>query len=245
VSLGGIAALGIGLSADAQFPEIGTDLQITRQADGAIGEGQADGKGHTEGMSRVREGTGSASRLGIRLKLDIGLGLMDTFLSADIFGGMVGEVVAVAGKAIAEGTQGDAVLVVAALQAGQGQIIAVGMTEANGAQGMPVGVDGPQDIVKAFCGIAQILADGEAGEAQVQVFESRQGQQVVVAVGGSQAAGDGPEGKETVVEDVEGFGLVAEVMLASGNGAQFGIPVSIWVRSRLVGAGVEVIPNSG
>ena len=32
-SLGGIAALGIGLSADAEFPEIGTDLQVTRQAD--------------------------------------------------------------------------------------------------------------------------------------------------------------------------------------------------------------------
>jgi hypothetical protein len=164
-------------------------------------------------MSRVSEGTGSASRLGIRLKLDIGLGLMDTFLSADIFGGMVGEVVAVAGEAIAEGTQGDAVGVVAALQAGQGQIIAVGVAEADGAQGMPVRVDGPQDIVKAFCGIAEVLADGEAGETQVQVLESRQGEQVVVAVGGSQAAGDGPEGKETVIEDVEGLGLIAEVML--------------------------------
>jgi hypothetical protein len=151
---------------------------------------------------------------------------------------MAREVVAVAGEAIAEGTQGDAVLIVAALKAGQGKVVAVGMTEANDAQGMPVGVDGPQDIVKAFSGIAQILTDGEVGEALVQVFEPGQGQQVVVAVGGSQAAGDGPESKETVVEDVEGFGLVAEVMLASGSGALFGIRVGTWVRSRLVGGGV-------
>ena len=168
------------------------------------------------------------------MKLDIRLGLMDTFLSADIFGGMVGEVVAVAGEAKAEGAQGDAVLVVAALQADEWLVVIFGMTEANGAQGMPVRVDAAQDIVETFCGIAEILADGEVGEALVQVFEPRQGEQVVVAVGGSQGAGDGPEGKETVVEDVEGFGLVAEVMLASGSGTEFGILVGIWVRSRPV-----------
>ena len=185
-------------------------------------------------MSGISEGTGSASRLGIWLKLDIGLRLVGTFLSADIFGGMVGEVVAVAGEAIAEEAQGNAILIVAALQADERLVIIFGMTEANGAQGMPVRVDGAQDIVKAFCGIAQILADGEAGEALVQVFETGEGEQVVVAVGGSQAAGDGPESKETVVEDVEGFGFVAEMMLASGSGAQFGILVGIWVGSRPV-----------
>ena len=185
-------------------------------------------------MSGISEGTGSASRLGIWLKLDIRLRLVSTFLSADIFGGMVGEVVTVAGKAIAEGTQGNAILIVATLQADERLVVIFGMTKANGAQGMPVGVDGAQNIIKAFCGIAQILADGEVGEALVQVLETGQGQQVVVAVGGSQAAGDGPEGKETVVEDVEGLGFVAKVMLASGGGAQFGILVGIWVRSRPV-----------
>jgi len=41
VSLGGIAAFGITLSADAQLPGVRADLHIPRQADGAIREGQA------------------------------------------------------------------------------------------------------------------------------------------------------------------------------------------------------------
>ena len=41
VSLGGIAAFGIALPADAQFPGVRADLHIPRQADGAIREGQA------------------------------------------------------------------------------------------------------------------------------------------------------------------------------------------------------------
>ena len=39
-SLGGIAALSIGLPADTQSPGIGTDLHVTRQADGTIGQGE-------------------------------------------------------------------------------------------------------------------------------------------------------------------------------------------------------------
>ncbi len=39
-SLGGIAALGIGLPADTQPPGIGTDLHVARQADGTIGQGE-------------------------------------------------------------------------------------------------------------------------------------------------------------------------------------------------------------
>jgi len=34
------------------------------------------------------------------------------------------------------------------------------------------------------------------------------------AVGGDERAGEGPEGDEAVVHDVEGLGLVAEVVLA-------------------------------
>jgi hypothetical protein len=42
-SLGSIAALGIGLPADTQLPGIGTDLQVTRQADGTIRQGECGG----------------------------------------------------------------------------------------------------------------------------------------------------------------------------------------------------------
>ena len=39
VSLGGVAAFGIALPADAQFPEVRADQHITHQANGAIREG--------------------------------------------------------------------------------------------------------------------------------------------------------------------------------------------------------------
>lgn len=44
-SLGGIATLSIGLPADTQSPGIGTNLHITRQADGTIGQGECGGQG--------------------------------------------------------------------------------------------------------------------------------------------------------------------------------------------------------
>ena len=127
VSLGGIAALGIGLSADAQLPGVGTDLHVTRQADGAIREGQAGGDGSAERVGGIGERTGGARGLGLGGKLDIRLGLVEALLAADPFGGLVLVVVAVAGQAVAEGAEGDAVLVVAALQAGQGLVVALGM----------------------------------------------------------------------------------------------------------------------
>ena len=61
--LGGIAALGIGLSADTQLPGIGTDLQVTRQADGTIGQGESGSQGEPQGMSRIGEGAWRFSTL--------------------------------------------------------------------------------------------------------------------------------------------------------------------------------------
>jgi hypothetical protein len=50
--LGGIAGFGVGLSADAEMPEVRIDLDIASQADGAVREGEADGEGHAERMIR-------------------------------------------------------------------------------------------------------------------------------------------------------------------------------------------------
>ena len=79
--------------------------------------------------------------------------MVETFLSADPFGSSMLVVMAVAGEAVAEWAEGDAVLVVAALQAGGGQVVAVGMAEADGAQGMQVGVDVGEDELMAFPGV--------------------------------------------------------------------------------------------
>lgn len=118
--LGGIAALGIGLSADAEFPGIGADGQVTGQADRAIREGQAGGDGSAKWMSRIGKGTGVVRGLLCGGNLNIGFRLVETFLSADPFGGLVLVVVAIAGQTVAEWAEGDAVVVIAALQAGQG-----------------------------------------------------------------------------------------------------------------------------
>ena len=97
---------------------------------------------------------------------------------------------------------------------------------------MQVRVDVGEDALMPFPGVAEHFADGEIGEAQVQVLEAWDGQQVVVAVGGGERAGDRPEGEETVIHDVEGFGFVAEVMLAVWSRALFWILGSIWDYGR-------------
>ena len=150
-------------------------------------------------------------------------------MSADPLGSMVLVVVAVAGQAVTDGTQGNAVLVVATLQASHGQIIPFGMAEADGAQGMQIRVNISEDNLMPFPGVAQDLADGELGETTAQVLEARDGQQMVVAVGRGKGSGDRPIGEETIVNDVEGFGLVTEVVLAMRSGALFGILVGIGI----------------
>ena len=244
-SLGGIAALGIGLPADAQFPGVGADLHVTGEADGAIRESQADGDGSTERTGGICEGAGAAWGLFCGGKRYIGVGLVNTFLSADPFSGIVLVIVAIARQAVAMRTERDAVLIVATLQAGYGQVIGLSMAEADGAQGVQIGVDIGQDGIIAFPGIAEHFADGESGETQVQVLQAGDGLQMVVAVGRSEGAGDRPEGEDAVVDDVEGFGFVTEMVFAVRSGRQFGVLGCIRVVAGLVGAGVEVIPNSG
>jgi len=153
--------------------------------------------------------------------LNIGLGLMDTFLSADPFGGSVLVVVAIARQAIANRTERSAILVVTTPQAGQGQIVAIGMAETDGAQGMQGGVDIGEDALMPFPGVAENFTDGEVGEAAAQVFKTWDGEKVVILVGWGERAGDRPVGKETIIHDVESFGLIAEVVLAVRSGSLF------------------------
>jgi len=88
------------------------------------------------------------------------------------------------------------------------------MAEFDGAQGFEIVVDEEEHLVEAFASIPQHLADLQFGEAVTEVFDTRDGLEVVVAVGGDEGAGQGPEGEQAVVHDVEGLSLVAEVVLA-------------------------------
>ncbi len=230
--LGGIAGFGVGLSADAEMPEVRIDLDIASQADGAVREGEANGKGHAEGMIRIGERAGGKRRL-IR-DGDVGLGLVQALATAEPLAGMVGEVVAVRGKEIAMGTEGSAVVVKTALEAGKGEFVIVSVADADGAQGMQVGVNVGEDVIKAFGGIAEVLADLEGGEAGAQDSQAGDGEGVVIVVGRGEGAGDGPEDEQAIIDDVEGLGFVAEVMLAVGSGTLLGILVSIGAGAGLV-----------
>jgi hypothetical protein len=140
---------------------------------------------------------------------------------------MMGEVVAVGGKEVTMGTEGGAMVIIAALEAGEGEFVILGVAEADGAQGMQVGVDVLEDIVEAFSGIAEVLADLEGREAGAQIGEARESEQVVVVVGGGEGTGDGPESEQAIIDDVEGLGFVTEVMFAVGSGSLFWILVGI------------------
>jgi len=74
-----------------------------------------------------------------------------------------------------------------------------------------------EDVVVTFTGIAEEFTDAESGEAQAQGGEAGDGEQVVVHIGGSAWAGEGPEQREAIIDDVEGFGFVAKVMLTAGR----------------------------
>jgi len=147
---------------------------------------------------------------------------------------MVGEVVAVRGKEVAMGTEGSAVVVKTALEAGEGEFVIVSVADADGAQGMQFGVDVGEDVIVAFGGIAEVLADLEGGETGAQDSQAGYGEGVVIVVGRGKGAGDGPEDEQAIVDDVEGLGFVAEVMLAVGSGTLLGILVRIGAGAGLI-----------
>jgi hypothetical protein len=72
------------------MPEIRIDLDIASEAEGAIREGEANGEGHAEGVSRVGERAGGKRRLA--RGGEVGLGLLQALAAADPFGGMMREI---------------------------------------------------------------------------------------------------------------------------------------------------------
>ena len=234
VSLGGIAAFGIALPSDAQLPGVRADLHISRQADEAIREGQAGGDGSAERAGGIRERTGTARGLGLGGKLNIRLRLVQAPLTARPLGCLALVVVAIPGHAVAKRAERDTVLIIAALETGQGLVVSLGMHEPDGAQGMQILVNISEHALMPFPGIAEHFANGEVGETQPQVLEARNRQQVIIAVGSGERAGDRPEGEETVIHDVESLGFIAEVMLAVRSRSLFWILETIGIMARLI-----------
>lgn len=212
----GVAGFSIGEAAKAEVPGGGIDLDITSQADGAIREAQGSGEAETEGVLLIPVGAAVGSLVGVWGR-EIRLRAMPALLAADPLGLVALVVMAVAVQAEAMGTEGGAVFVKTTAETGKRVIIARVMAQFDGAQGFELLVDEGEDFLVTFTGIAEDLVDGESREAFEQLLETRDGEQVVVAVRRSERTAQGPEGEETVIDDVEGFGLVAEMVYAPGS----------------------------
>ena len=96
-----------------------------------------------------------------------------------------------------------------------------------------------QDFIKAIPGVTEEFTDLESGETFAQLLQTGDGQQMVVAVRWGAGTGQGPDEEEPIIDDVEGFGFVAEVMFAAWQGGFLVFFGGIGIGSaRLVGAGV-------
>lgn len=170
---------------------------------------------------------------------DIGVRLVGTFLAANPFEALALIIMTIAGKAIAVRTERDAVLVKAALEAGVRLIISIGVTDPNGAQSMQIVIDKLQDFFMAFARISKQLANFERGETLVQILKTGDGEQVIIAIGWSTWTCERPDESEPVIDDVEGFGFVSEMMLSVRSGLVFFFFGSIGVDlAGLVGSGI-------
>lgn len=217
----GVSALSVAEATNTQVPGRRTDLEITGEADIAIGKSAID-TDHTAqrmigGLERtVRSEVKDSLRVGRRIaEKDIRQGLMGAALTADPFTVATFVVVAVEGEAVAVGAEGVTERVIAAFEADKRIFVSDVVTDFDGAQGLEVIVDEKQYVIEAFSGIAEEFTNGEKREPALNVFETGDGLQVVVTIGGGEGARDWPEGKDTIINDVKALGFVAKVMLAA------------------------------
>ena len=100
-------------------------------------------------------------------------------------------------------------------------------------------IDKLQDFFMTFARIAKQLANFERGETLMQILKTRDGEQVIIAIGWSTWTCERPDESEPVIDDVEGFGFVAEMMLSVRSGLVFFFFGSIGVDlAGLVGSGI-------
>ena len=167
---------------------------------------------------------------------------MEAPLAADPFTIPALIIVAVEIETVAMQTQGGALGIVAALQAGEGVFVLSVATRNDDPERFQVIVDKAQDLVEALASITDELADSKVGESKLYVLETGDGLEMVVVVGGDERAGYGPVGEETVIHEVKAFRLVAKVVFAAaavGRAGFFRTCRSSGVGRRLIRAGVE------
>ena len=222
----GVAAFGITESTDAQVPGGRIDLQVTSQTYVVVlGQGGVDDDTVAQGTVGVSVRAGQRSRtLPVHrvVGAEVGARMSDTTLSAEPLAVLSAVVVPVEGEMVAVRTEGLALCIIAAFQAGEGLLVAGVMADLDRAQGVEGVVDKEQDVIKAFSGIGDHFGDVEARKATKEVLKAGDGRQMVVAIGGGKGARERPKGGEAIVDDVEGLVFVAKMMFAPSRGRGIG-----------------------
>lgn len=108
-------------------------------------------------------------RLGSR---DIGLRLVQAFAMTDPFGGVTLIIMTIAGHAIAMRAKGNSVLIIAALEASQRELISIGVPYPNGAQGVEILMNILKDLIKTFTRIPEELTDLEGWKTLAQILQA-------------------------------------------------------------------------
>ena len=72
-------------------------------------------------------------------------------------------------------------------------VIAFGMAQADGAQGLQVFINILENFLVSFARIAEQFADLELWKVLEKCLKTWDGEQMIIAVGGSARAGDRPE----------------------------------------------------
>jgi len=138
--------------------QVGDPTWTPRQADIAIGQGQADAQVWSRfavGARRRVRGRSRNTRVGEQaLDEEVRLGSVKASQAADPLAIPALVIVAVEGVAIAKGAHGIAHGIIAAFETRQRVIILLVMAHVNRAEGMQVVMDKTQDLVKVFTRIA-------------------------------------------------------------------------------------------
>ena len=132
-SLVGVAALGITLSADAKLPGGGIELEVSGEAQAAVGQCQPGAEGVAQGMVRVTEGTVVSVRQ-MAMGQDIGMWLTATALATDPRSGLTVIVMTIRSEGVAAGAEGDALGIIATGQTDDRVLIDLVMAQREDAQ---------------------------------------------------------------------------------------------------------------
>ena len=103
---------------------------------------------------------------------NVRIGLVNAFKTTDPFGGMALIIMTIAGKSIAVRTKWNTVVIIAALEAGEREVIPIGVTDPNRAQRLQIIMHIFKDLIKTFTCITKEFTDLEGGETQAQILQA-------------------------------------------------------------------------